>query len=66
MALGDVDGDGDLDALVGTEEGAQVWTNQDGTFTLSEPEISGDQTRAVFLSDLDGDGDLDALVVGRR
>jgi hypothetical protein len=66
VALGDVDGDGDLDALVGTEEGALVWINQDGIFALSEQEISGDHTRSVFLSDVDGDGDPDALVAGRR
>jgi len=73
VALGDLDGDGDLDALVGNERGAIVWINQGGaqgglggTFALSGQEISGAQTRAVFLSDLDGDGDLDALVAGRR
>ena len=73
VALGDLDGDGDLDALVGNERGAIVWINQGGaqggqggTFALSGQEISGDQTRAAFLSDLDGDGDLDALVAGRR
>jgi hypothetical protein len=73
VALGDLDGDADLDALVGTGRGAMVWVNQggaqggqDGTFALSGQEISSGQTRAVFLSDLDGDGDLDALIAGRR
>jgi len=73
VALGDLDGDGDLDALVGTGREALVWINQgsaqvgqEGTFALSGQKISGDQTRAVLLSDLDGDGDLDALIAGRQ
>jgi hypothetical protein len=73
VSLGDLDGDGDLDALVGAEREAMVWINQggtqggqDGTFALSRQNIPGGQTRAVFLSDLDGDGDLDALIAGRR
>jgi len=73
VALGDLDGDGDLEALVGTGRGVIVWINQggvqggqDGIFALSGQKISGGQTRAVFLSDLDGDGDPDALIARRR
>jgi hypothetical protein len=73
VALGDLDGDGDLDALVGTGSEAIVWINQGGaqggqvgSFAASIPEISGNKIGAVFLSDLDGDGDLDALIAGLR
>jgi hypothetical protein len=73
VALGDLDGDGDLDALVGKRNGANAWINQGGAqggqagaFALSAQRISGRRTRAVLLSDLDDDGDLDALVAARR
>lgn len=73
VALGDLDGDGDSDALVGHEQGVTIWLNQggrqggwEGTFALAEQTISGDQTKALFLADLDGDGDRDALVAGYR
>lgn len=73
VALGDLDGDGDLDALVGNSRGVAVWINQGGMqagqagrFTASGHDIAGSQTRSVLLADLDGDGDLDALVAGKR
>jgi len=66
--LGDVDGDGDLDALVtnANKEGNRLWLNdgmgnfslQPSAFTL-QPSDSRDGT----LGDLDGDGDLDALII---
>jgi hypothetical protein len=71
VALGDLDADGDLDALVGTRNGALVWINQGGaqggqagTFATSMPEIGDGQIASVFLEDLDGDGDQDALIAG--
>lgn len=73
VALGDLDHDGDVDALVGHDRGAMVWVNQggaqggqEGIFGLSGRAIAGDQIRAVILSDLDGDGDLDALIAGLK
>ena len=73
LALGDVDGDDDLDVLVGTRNGVFVWINQggaqgeqEGLFALSDQKISGSQTRAVFLCDLDSDGDQDALIAGQQ
>jgi len=73
VALGDVDNDGDLDALVGNANSALLWLNQGGTqngqagtFILSNHAITGKQTRAVLLSDLDSDGDQDALITGLK
>jgi len=64
VALGDLDGDGDLDAFVGNEGQAnKIWLN-DGraNFTDSGQEPGLSNTYAVALGDLDGDGDLDAFL----
>lgn len=72
VALGDLDGDGDLDALVGTEDGWTVWINQGGKqngiaggFTQGQTVPGGDISR-VFLADFNGNGILDALIAGKN
>lgn len=65
VALGDLDGDGDLDAYVGQERANTVWFNDgQGTFTDSGQALGRAITADVALADLDGDGDLDAFAGG--
>ena len=64
LAVGDLDGDGDPDALIGYQRGALILINQGGGLAAAPESIGGRNTRGVNLPDLDGDGDLDALVVG--
>jgi len=65
VALGDVDGDGDLDAFVANYIGQanKVWLNNgSGTFTDSGQSLGSSDSFGVALGDVDGDGDLDAFV----
>jgi len=66
----DMDGDGDLDLLVGTmHEGVTGYLNDgDGHFSRwSRPPLeSGKGTTTLALADVDGDGDLDLYVTNYK
>jgi hypothetical protein len=69
IALGDVDGDGDLDVVVGNEEGdkSRLYLNN-GTAApfdaVTGTDITSDDNNAnaIALGDVDGDGDLDVVL----
>ena len=69
VEIGDLDGDGDLDAYLANVGPDQVWINQGnnqsgtlGTFVASNQSLGEEFSWGVKLGDLDGDGDLDAFV----
>ena len=64
--MGDLDGDGDLDAFVANGGQAnRIWMNDAGQFTDSGQLVGLYSSVAVSLGDLDQDGDLD-IVAGSR
>ena len=71
--LADIDGDGDLDAVVGEWDGTLLYYQNTGTATnpsyTQQPGtanpfngINVENSSAPTLADIDGDGDLDAVV----
>jgi hypothetical protein len=65
VTIGDIDGDGDLDAFVANNVGDsnRSWVNDGtGVFTSLDHGDIDTNSNDLALGDLDGDGDLDAVV----
>ncbi|MGH9852265.1 MAG: FG-GAP-like repeat-containing protein, partial [Blastocatellia bacterium] len=62
----DIDLDGDLDVVLGADEGPPLAlrNNGDGTFKELRPFAGADKLRDFVYADLDGDGDPDAALLG--
>jgi len=63
--LADLDGDGDLDALIARLWGAEIWWNDgQGKFSRSDVRFDYKEDTGVAVADFDGDGDQDIFTGG--
>ena len=67
-ALADLDGDGDLDAVVGNDSAPSHVLMNDGTgHFVKGPQVGKiSNTRSVTLADLDGENGIDVILTNRR
>jgi hypothetical protein len=65
VALGDLNADGYLDAVVGKRRGAEIWFNDgQGNFTKDRQRFGNGTINTIFMADPDGDDDLDLFLGG--
>jgi hypothetical protein len=67
ICSGDIDGDGDIDAIVTNHETSDISifkNNGDGTFESAVSCSVGAEPWSIFAADFDGDGDLDLATAG--
>jgi hypothetical protein len=62
-ALGDIDGDGDIEIVVGSNDDKVYAWHHDGTFVSGWPKATfGNVYSSPALGDIDGDGDIEIVV----
>lgn len=62
LAINDLDNDGDLDLVLGSETGPNSILWNEGALTFSKTELSHGPTRAITLLDIDNDGRRDIVL----
>lgn len=68
LAIGDIDGDGDIDAVTCAKDSyTAAWFENDGKGNFTTHHIYENQAAYdIRLVDMDGDGDLDVLIAGQQ
>lgn len=62
LAVNDLDNDGDLDLVLGSESGPNAILWNEGALTFSKTELSSGPTRAITIVDVDGNGWRDLVL----